>query len=121
MIDHSVPRNANDALCVHSHCTALERRASAMKWEYLTTFLQADARLEEDFLLKLRDWKGGIPPYTPEALMPRLNTYGEQGWELMSVEPVGVSSKGEVLMQDGWGNRSWTSTYFCVFKRAKSE
>ncbi len=92
-----------------------------MQWEYLTTFLQADARLEEDFLLKLRDWKGGIPPYTPEAMMPRLNAYGEQGWELMSIQPVEAGGKGDVLAQDSSGNRVWTNTYFCVFKRAKGE
>jgi len=94
---------------------------STMRWEYLTTFLQADARLEEAFLTEMRDWKGGIPPFTPEALMPRLNAYGEQGWEVISMQPVGVGSKGDVLMQDGSGNRFWTSTYFCVFKRARPE
>ena len=92
-----------------------------MQWEYLTTFLQADARLEEDFLTQYRDWKDGIPVYTPEALMPRLNAYGEQGWELMQIEPVGIGSKGDVLMQDGSGSRFWSNNYFCVFKRPKTE
>lgn len=92
-----------------------------MQWEYLTTFVQADARLEEDFLLRLRDWKGGIPIYTPEAMIPRLNAYGEQGWELLTMQPVGAGHNADVLVQDGSGNRFWTNTYFCVFKRLKGE
>ncbi len=93
-----------------------------MQWEYLTTFLQADARLEEDFLTQYRDWKDGIPVYTPEALMPRLNAYGEQGWELVHVQPVAAGNKSDVLIQDaGSGSRFWSNTYFCVFKRPKTE
>ncbi len=93
-----------------------------MQWEYLTTFLQADARLEEDFLTQLRDWKEGIPVYTPEALMPRLNAYGEQGWELVHAQPVAAGNKADVLIQDaGSGGRFWSNNYFCVFKRPRPE
>jgi hypothetical protein len=92
-----------------------------MQWEYFTTFLQADARREEEFLMQLRDWKEGIAPYVPEALMPRLNAFGEQGWELVQMMPVGVGNNADVLVQDaGSGSRTWTSKYFCVFKRAKT-
>jgi hypothetical protein len=92
-----------------------------MQWEYMTTFLQAEARLEADFLEQMRDWKEGIPPYTPEALIPRLNAYGADGWELVHMEPVGVGAKGDILMQDGSGQRFWSSSYFCAFKRPKAE
>ncbi|MCC6801519.1 MAG: hypothetical protein IT319_01445 [Anaerolineae bacterium] len=91
-----------------------------MQWEYLTTFLQADARLEEAFLAEFSDWKDGVPAYTPEALIPRLNAYGEQGWELIHMQPVAVGSKADVLLMDNSGSRFWTSKYFCVFKRAKT-
>lgn|GEM_PF-3986173 len=50
-----------------------------MHWEYYTTFLQAEAKLEVDFLEQLRDWKDGIPQFTPEAMIPRMNALGEQG------------------------------------------
>jgi hypothetical protein len=90
-----------------------------MLWEYQTVFLQAEARLEQDFLEKLRTWKEGIPEYTPEALIPRLNAYGEQGWELVHMQPVATGNKGDVLMQDNSGSRFWSYTYFCVFKREK--
>lgn len=90
-----------------------------MQWEYMTTFLEAEARYEEDFLRQLSDWKNGIPIYTPESLIPRLNAYGEQGWELIHMQPVGVGNNADVLAQDGSGSRTWTHTYFGVFKRAK--
>ncbi|MFN8448226.1 MAG: hypothetical protein U0521_06460 [Anaerolineae bacterium] len=62
-----------------------------MQWEYLTTFLEAEARYEEDFLRQLSDWKSGIPVYTPESLILRLNAYGEQGWELIQMQPVALA------------------------------
>ena len=91
-----------------------------MQWEYMTTFLQAEARHEEDYLRQIRDWKDGIPQYTPESLMPRLNAYGADGWELVHMQPVGVGNKSDVLMQDNSSSRFWTNTYFCAFKRAKA-
>jgi hypothetical protein len=93
-----------------------------MQWEYFTTFLQAEAKLEADFLEQLRDWKEGIPQFTPEAPIPRMNALGEQGWELVHMQPVGVGAKADVLVQDaGSGSRVWSSKYFCVFKRPKPE
>ena len=83
------------------------------------TYDQAEARLEETFLQELRDWKEGIPLHTPEAMIPRLNSYGERGWELVQMQPVGIGSKGDILIQDGSGSRFWSYTYFCVFKRQK--
>ena len=88
------------------------------RWEYLTTFIEADARREEDFLRQMRDWKEGMPPYAVEAVMPRMNALGEQGWELVHMQPVQVGGKGDVLIQDsGSGVRVWSAHYFCVFKR----
>ena len=88
------------------------------RWEYLTVFVQADAKREEVFLEQFRDWKSAIPQHTPEAMIPQLNSYGEQGWELVHMQPVFAGDKRDVLMQDaGSGSRSWTSHYFCVFKR----
>jgi hypothetical protein len=92
-----------------------------MRWEYLTTFLQADAEQVEDFLVQMRDWKSGIPPYAPEALIPRMNALGEQGWELVHMQPVRVGDNRDVLLFDNSGSRSWTSNYFCVFKRPLAE
>ncbi len=89
------------------------------KWEYLTIFVEADARREEDFLRAGWDWKTGIPPYTPQAMIPQLDSLGEQGWELVHMQPAFVGSKADVLVADSSGTRTWTSAYFCVFKRPK--
>lgn len=89
------------------------------RWEYYTTFLSAEAQYELQFLEHLRDWKEGIPQYTPEALMPRLNAMGEEGWELMHIQPVYPGSKGDIMINDQSGSRNWMYTYLCVFKRAK--
>lgn len=90
-----------------------------MRWEYMTTTLKAEAQLEEAFLVQLKDWKEGIPMYTPEAMIPRLNAYGADGWELISFLPVRLGAKGDVLIEDSAsGSRTWTNVYLCVFKRA---
>lgn len=87
------------------------------QWEYLTLFVEADSKREEDFLLQHWDWKEGIPPYAPQAMMPQLDSLGAQGWELVHMQPVGIGSKEDVLVFDSSGGRTWTSKYFCVFKR----
>jgi hypothetical protein len=91
----------------------------AQRWEYLTDFLKADAVREEEFLRQYRDWKEGIPPYAVEALMPRLNALGDQGWELTHMQPVFVGGKEDVLAHDP--STRWTNSYFCVFKRPLSD
>lgn len=90
------------------------------RWEYLTVFLEADARREEDFLREMRDWKSGIPMYAPEALMPHLNALGEQGWELVHIMPVIVGNNHDVLINVTTAMSSWTNRYFCAFKREKA-
>jgi hypothetical protein len=50
-----------------------------------------------------------------------LDYYGQQGWELVSIQPVIPGEQGEILITDqrsGWSG-GWTFTYHCVFKRPK--
>ncbi|NWF70082.1 MAG: hypothetical protein HXY40_13430 [Chloroflexi bacterium] len=94
----------------------------AQKWQYLTLYVKAEAKNVADFLEERWDWKSGIPRNTPESMIPRLDALGEDGWELVHMQPVYVGENADVLMHDsGSGGRSWTSTYFCVFKRPKAE
>jgi hypothetical protein len=90
----------------------------AEQWEYLTKFIHASAKSKEvrEFLTqRWPAWKNP-PQFTPEAMIPELNTLGELGWELVHMQPVDrVGKKGDIHMGDG----SWTSVYFCVFKRRK--
>ncbi len=86
------------------------------RWEYYSTFLRAEAQSETEFLEQLRDWKEGIPQHTPEALIPRLNALGDEGWEMLQILPVSMGSKGDVINAN-----VWTHVYFCAFKRPKPE
>lgn len=87
------------------------------RWEYRTTFLQADA--EEP---KTRDWLKSrwpnwkVPQHSPEALVPILNEYGAEGWELISIQPVVVGDKGDVRVATT-STTTRASAYFGAFKR----
>ncbi|MBZ0300960.1 MAG: DUF4177 domain-containing protein [Anaerolineae bacterium] len=92
--------------------------AERPQWEYMSVFVRAESDLVMDFLQEGWDWKGGVPRNTPESMIPRLNAYGNQGWELVHMQPVVVGNNADVLVTDsGRGVAGWTSHYFCVFKR----
>lgn len=79
-------------------------------FEYLTLFLEADAK-------KFLSSQGQrIEPYTPRSLMPQLNEFGAQGWELISLTPYQVGVNEDTAV--GGAAIRWTHTYFAVFKRA---
>lgn len=48
-----------------------------------------------------------------------LNDMGEKDWELIHMEPAGVGSNEDVVV--GSGGNTWSSAYFCVFKRLKQD
>lgn len=84
------------------------------QWEYLTTFVEARVKgdeikqfIEEQFDKKPRK-------HSPESMIPDLNSLGKEGWELVHMEPLPrVGRKADIQFD----NHSWSSTYFCVFKR----
>ena len=88
------------------------------QWEYWPTYLEARAT-KKDIKQYLREKLPGIsrtPKFMVEAVMPQLNAMGEQGWELVHMEPVpALGKKGDVL----FGSREWSNVYFCVLKRRK--
>src|SRR5689334_5077950 len=87
------------------------------KWEYMTRFFEASASkkeirsyIKETFAKKARR-------YSPEAMIPDLNKLGEEGWEIIHMEPVArVGGKEDVLFDADY---RWSNTYFCVLKRRK--
>ncbi len=89
------------------------------KWEYMTKFIWAS--LEND---GARDYIAGRWPHwktpakhTPAAMIPELNAWGSQGWELIHMEPVeGFTSDGEIVYTHE-GDKIFSHYYFCVFKR----
>jgi hypothetical protein len=87
------------------------------QWEYFTTFLEANAKDKDvqQFIEQTFDKKP--KRHSPEAMIPDLNKLGIQGWELIHMEPVPrVGGKEDVQFD----SNSWSSVYFCVFKRRKS-
>ena len=95
------------------------------KWEYYSTFLNAEAESVQDELKKRFPTEKTFLPFTPRALMPQLDKFGEEGWELVSIQPVQIGKRGDILVHDTYGtlnpagNSAWTHTYLCSFKRLK--
>lgn len=92
-----------------------------VQWEHLIVTLRANADDWQDFLQQA--WPGQyFPKYAPQALMPLLNDYGAQGWELVAMEPVIAGVNGDIWI----GGTPpigmacpWTNQYLCAFKRRK--
>lgn len=88
-------------------------------WEYRCMFI--DAQIENsgaNEYIKARwpNWK--IPQHAPQTMDPVLNSLGNDGWELIQMEPVIAFPDGQVQLSGGeLGNK--TSVYFAVFKRKK--
>ncbi len=85
------------------------------QWEYLTTFLEARVKEKEmkQFIKERFDKKPR--KHSPESMIPDLNDLGAAGWELVHMEPLPRIGRKEDIQFD---NHNWSSTYFCVFKRA---
>lgn len=89
------------------------------RWEHLIVLLEADAQKQQAYLQQ--HWPGRqFPMYTPEALIPRLDAYGNQGWELIAIQPVIMGRNGDMQVVGNAGN-PWTNKYLCTFKRRKRE
>ena len=89
----------------------------AEQWEYLIVTLWANAEVCQDFLQQA--WPGQyFPKFAPQTLMPLLDDYGAQGWELVAMEPVIIGDNGDIL-KGGHALSPWTNQYLCAFKRRK--
>ncbi len=87
------------------------------RWEHLIVTLQANA--EEQHIYLRQTWpEQTFPIYTHEALIPQLDAFGADGWELVTLEPVVLGSKGDIMVA-AVDHNHWTSTYLCTFKRPK--
>jgi len=94
---------------------------AAEQWEHLVVTMFADAKAQEEFLR--RTWPGEkFGPWSPQALIPLLDRFGDEGWELVSLVPVFMGKKGDMLVtaEGPVGvQRIWTNQYLCAFKRRK--
>lgn len=87
------------------------------KWEYMTRFFEAEATDKQ--MKEFIKTKFGKRPrrFSPESMIPELNRLGDEGWEIIHMEPVArVGGKDDVLFSDDY---RWSNTYFCVLKRRK--
>jgi hypothetical protein len=93
-----------------------QKEWQGQKWEYQTHFLIAHIDSEgAKELLKERwpEWEPG--EFVPETMIPELNALGENGWELILMQPVVTDKSGSVLHVGRYPKTS--NFYFCVFKR----
>jgi hypothetical protein len=95
------------------------------QWEYWTGFLWANIENKGARELIKQRWPDWNPPkFAPQTLIPDLNAFGEEGWELVHMEPVRVvGDNNDILFASGGevGLRNWSHVYLCVFKRRKQE
>lgn len=92
------------------------------KWEYLTCFLSAEANNQKEYLKKRWPEQTYFAKHAPQSLIPMLDNYGDEGWELISMQPVALGQNEDVKTHTGTGGSggrdTWVSSYLCVFKRA---
>ena len=90
------------------------------KWEYSTEFVRA--HVDKTGWEKYRDDPSPDskpPKYAPYTMIPELNERGEDGWELVHMQPVVVGKRHDVGFP---GNvNHWSHAYFCAWKRPKQE
>jgi hypothetical protein len=89
------------------------------RWEYLTEILYADVE-NKGFAESFRNAELRMknpPRYAVQTTIPRLNYLGEEGWELVHMEPIpGVGTKGDIHFPGA--AYVYSNSYFCVFKRS---
>jgi hypothetical protein len=85
------------------------------RWEYTMAVLNSET---EPYLQYFQQrWPQMQLSYnSPFALLPQLEVYGQQGWELVAVQPVILGNNGEVLISAQVGVHRATQ-YLCTFKR----
>ena len=93
-----------------------------MQWEYMTEFAWANIEhkgVAEYLANRWPNWKPS--KFSPEAMIPHLNEWGKEGWELIHMEPIhSVGKNADVGFSTGGGSPAvthWSNVYFCVFKR----
>lgn len=86
------------------------------QWEYLTLFVEARVRDKETRQYIKETFDKKPKRYSPEAMIPELNKLGEEGWEMVHMEPLPRVGGREKVQFDRF---NWSNTYFCVFKRRK--
>jgi hypothetical protein len=87
-----------------------------IRWEYHMEYIRTSTSDQQtkDYLSTYYP-RRGFPKYAAQAALKRLDELGQQGWELVHMEPVDLGRNGDVRI--GGEQVYWTNIYFCVFKR----
>lgn len=91
------------------------------KWEYRTEFVFANIEnksIMNYFKEKYPNWKNPSK-FAPETMELYLNQQGEEGWEVISLEPVRIGKNSDVFFTGSY--EGYSNVYFCAMKRRKSE
>lgn len=87
------------------------------KWEYMTKFTYASISKHGAKEFIANNWPDWEPAqYAPQTMVPELNQWGADGWELVHMQPIAAVGTNEDVLFNGEYSR-WSSAYFCVFKR----
>ena len=89
------------------------------KWEYITKFVAAsiDRESVEQYLRQQWPNRQKQPKFTPLAMVPELNAWGDKGWEVIHMQPVWIG-KNHDIHNYGYSHE-YTNVFFCVMKRRK--
>jgi len=88
------------------------------EWEHHIAILEANGPAQFRFL-QARWPKSPVAMYDPRALIPLLDDFGKEGWELISAQPVVLGGNQDVSYTTQPFGVGWTHTYLCFFKRRK--
>jgi hypothetical protein len=88
------------------------------EWEHHVAILEAYGMKQKEFIQAR--WPGvKATLYDPRALIPLLDEFGKQGWELVSAQPVLIGTNGDITYEYSLDAGRWTHQYLCFFKRRK--
>jgi len=99
------------------------------RWEYFCEVVEADmsvAGVKEHVRAKARGFENS-PRYSPVALTLRMDIWGDQGWELVHMEPIPkVGGNHDIGYYESVRSMNpnfynWSRAYFCVYKRLKQQ
>ncbi len=96
-----------------------EFAAAHPQWEHHIEYIEARRTKMPQMQEFLARYYPGqkVPIYAVQAILPRINQLGEQGWELVQIVPVEPGENGDI--RTGGERIYWSNTYLCAFKRLK--
>ncbi len=83
------------------------------QFEYFTTYIEANmAKVPGSAAIPA----GDHAKHSPYSLIPELNAFGAEGWELINIQPLIAGRNDDFVFPTADGIK-WGSHYFCAFKR----